>query len=501
MAVSALIGRSLGRYWGTGEALAVAGAALLAWDSALLLDPGFELSFISVLAFFSVLGLRRNKKSDTYDAKKTKSVLQFCARIGPKIMDLCRSSLAATAATTPLVLLHFNYVCLIAVPVNIVAVPYTSFIVLPGALLISFLAAPAPNIAAVLARPLGALLDFFDRMLEFFSAFPCTVESPGPFCSLGITVMCASILLLLARCFRLGKLAFAGSVLIVGMSFVVDPPKIPRKALTVDFLDVGDGDASLITFPDGKHWLVDAGGTKKETYDMGEQIVVPSLRALGVTQLDALVLTHPDEDHVGGMPAVINSFEVNELLENGQGAADEANEKYKMLIAAARKRNIAIHGPNKIPRKREIGGARVTFLHPGRGNGAYDPALSTNDNSLVFLITYRQISFLLTGDISREVEEVLVRSGAIPSIDVLKIPHHGSRSSTSDLFLDTASPAIAVCSLGPWNWYGMPHRDVLKRLSARGISLWRTDRQGAIRITTDGRAIEAFSFDTNRRFQ
>jgi competence protein ComEC len=198
------------------------------------------------------------------------------------------------------------------------------------------------------------------------------------------------------------------------------------------------------------------------------------------------------------MAAVVNALEINRIFDNGQGAKEGAHDKYGALMDAAQKRDIPVLRPPVICGTHHMGEARVTVLHPCHDEAGYDPTLSFNDNSLVLLITYRHVAVLLTGDIGFEAEELLLRSGRIPPIDILKVPHHGSRTSSSGQLLDATSPAVGVVSAGPWNRFRLPHKDVLRRLRTVSVSPWRTDQLGAIRITTNGRVIEVGSVEPRR---
>jgi competence protein ComEC len=217
---------------------------------------------------------------------------------------------------------------------------------------------------------------------------------------------------------------------------------------------VGQGDCALVTLPGGEHLLVDAGGTRSGRFDVGERVVVPALRALGVTRLDAAVLTHPDFDHAGGMAAVLETLDVGELWENGQGRG-EPIEAYRHILFAAQKHRVKVRRTPELCGAHRFGGVRAA----------------------------------LTGDIDRETESHLVSDGDLLPADILKLPHHGSASSSSLPFLDALSPAVAVASVGRFNPHGMPHADVRYRLARRGIRLLRTDRRGAVRVSTDGRGI------------
>ncbi len=500
MVVSALAARMLGRASDTGPAIALAGAALLAADPRALFEPGFQLSFAAVLSFVGVLRMKRKESGILEEAllegeEEESAFRRVAARVGVYARDLFRSSVAAAAATTPLVLYHFGYVSWIAVFTNMMAVPITGIIILPGLLIVTALAGPAPYLAGLLAKPVGGVLCMLDKFLCLIARVPCTIENPGPFLGAAVFAVCVSALLFVAYKTRVGWLATGVAAVLAVLGAFIDPPPFPPGKLTVDILDVGQGDSILVTFPDGRHWLVDAGGTWGSRFDVGERIVVPSLRGLGVKRLDTVVATHPDFDHVGGLPAVLDSVEVGELWENGQGEAEGANDHYTASLEAARTLEVTIRRTPDICGEHQIGDVKIVVVHPCEMAGGYDPVLSFNDNSIVMLLHHGLVTIALPGDIEQEAELLLIERGVLGEVDVLKLPHHGSRTSSSPELLEATSPWMGIASAGRSRSRSMPHRDVIHRLGKRNVLLKRTDRDGAVRIVSDGRfiSVEPFS--------
>ncbi|MCP4602550.1 MAG: DNA internalization-related competence protein ComEC/Rec2 [Proteobacteria bacterium] len=491
MAVSALVARILGRTSDTAPALAIAGAALLVADPKSLFEPGFQLSFVAVLSFIITLERTTFDRGIGFEEtlKKQSFARQLATRMGKLILDLLRSSVAAAAATTPLVLLHFGYISWVTIPVNLIVVPLTGLIILPGLLIVTSLIGWTPQLAELLARPMGFLLSALDRFLEFVSRAPCTIENPRPFVVAAIVTGCAAAILFLVSKRRIGVLLSAVAAILAVISPAIDSARFPPGKLTVDFLDVGQGDCVLITFPNGRHWLVDAGGTRSDRFEVGERIVVPVLRSLGVRQLDTMILTHPDLDHVGGMPAVLGTIDVLELWENGQGEAEGANENYRVLLNTAGRLGIPIRRTPEICGPHNVEDVRVSVIHPCFASKGYDPALSFNNNSIALLIRYGAVTLFLPGDIEHETEQLLLDLSAIGHVDILKLPHHGSRTSSSPALLDTTRPWIGIASAGLFNRHRIPHQEVINRITTRGIGLFRTDLHGAVRVVTDGRRI------------
>jgi competence protein ComEC len=253
----------------------------------------------------------------------------------------------------------------------------------------------------------------------------------------------------------------------------------------LDAIDVGQGDSLLAAFPDGKLMLIDAGGipsfnrAHKSNIDIGEDVVSRYLWTRSIKRLDVVAMTHAHEDHMGGMSAVLKNFRPGELW---TGAVQESPE-WRAVRETARSLRIPIrsfHRTNPFP----FGGATIHILAPGPDYVADEKP--KNDDSLVMRVAYGSTSFLLTGDMEKKIEEQLFDQGLLGHADVLKVGHHGSRSSSSQDLLDTVHPAFGIISAGFENLYGHPHEATLQALGNRHIAVYRTDERGLIRFITDG---------------
>ena len=226
--------------------------------------------------------------------------------------------------------------------------------------------------------------------------------------------------------------------------------------------------------------LIDAGGFARSRFDVGAKVVAPALRALGLLKIDILAVTHAHRDHLGGAGAILRSFSPGAVW-LGRMPGDEA--AVAALLREAAERQIPVVFPRRGVRL-FLGGAGVEVLNPGRGVECAGPA--KNDDSLVLRLSFRGRSVLLTGDLKAAIEAVLVRDGSDLQADLLKVGHHGSRTSTTETFLRQVRPRLGAISVGSTNPWGHPDAEVVRRLEGAGVAVYRTDRDGAVSFTTDG---------------
>jgi competence protein ComEC len=272
----------------------------------------------------------------------------------------------------------------------------------------------------------------------------------------------------------------------------------PDGRLTIDFLDVGQGDSALVTFPDGATMLVDGGGQtdlRREGIDfepdrrrIGETVVSEFLWEKGYSHIDYLVATHADADHIQGLADVARNFDIG-LAFVGTAPTDDPDFSALMRVAESRKIPVTTlsRGDEFV-----IGGARVSILNPPPYPGA---RTSANNSSVVMNIRYGDRAFLLTGDIERDVEtELLADPSSHLRADVVKVPHHGSRTSSTEGFVYCVGAATAVISVGKRSRFGHPHAEIVDRWRHSGAQVLKTGETGTVTIRTDGNNIQVQSF-------
>ncbi len=256
-------------------------------------------------------------------------------------------------------------------------------------------------------------------------------------------------------------------------------------ALHVTFLDVGQGDAALVRFPRGASLLVDAGGSVgSSSFDIGDRVVGPVLRGSGVGRLGTLAVSHGDADHAGGARSVVDDFRPMDVWE---GVPVPPSALMQRLRSDALQRAIRWTTLQRADTT-TIDGVDVRVLHPPVPD--WERQDVRNDDSVVLELRWREVSIVFTGDIGREIEEGLVPTLVSAPLRLLKVPHHGSNTSSSERFLRALAPDVAVVSVGRSNGFGHPSPAVLARYQAVGTALFRTDMDGAVQVDTDGHSLE-----------
>jgi competence protein ComEC len=316
-----------------------------------------------------------------------------------------------------------------------------------------------------------------------------------------------------ARRKLIGRTAAATSTLtivVLGWLLIFHPfaHEFERGRLSVTFLDVGQGDAMLIAFPQGSLMMLDSGGravfTRRDDPEEGDEVfvedrvgigeaaVMPYLWRRGVKRLDWIAASHSDADHVEGFDEIVRGFEIGVAMKGAStsGRVPQSIFDQAMIASGARLQNV------KRGDAFEIGGARVEILSPFAN--PEEPPMSDNNESLVLRLRFGNRSFLLTGDIEKEAEARLVLSESNLRADVLKVAHHGSKTSSTVEFLEKAKPQHAVISVAEHSPFGHPHVEALARLQTTGANIWRTSECGAITISTDGSDLRVETFVRRR---
>jgi competence protein ComEC len=474
------MGRLAGRSVSPLGALATAFLGFLLVDPGALARPGFQLSFSGALGL--VLGYR--PLSSWFKAR--------APRRTPSFMTAgLAAGVAATLATLPLVAWHFGRVSLVGIPLTLMVTPLV-VLAIPGIFSCLLISLVHPGLARFLARGVELDLQLFAALVQGAAELPMAwvwVSRPAVAAG-GAGVVLGLVLLRLrpemAKSLKAPFLAAAvvGALLVwpLGMDLA------GRGTLELVMLDVGQGDALALRSPGGRWVLVDA-GPRTETFDAGARTVLPYLKARGVRALDLLILTHPDMDHVGGAPAILQELPVLAVLDPGEAAGKDT---FVDVLEAAEARGVpwrVVGAGDSL----NLDGVAVRVVGPeGEGRegaprtaGAVD---GSNDSSVVLEIRFGAFAALLTGDAPAAGELLFLPRLLSPRAQVLKVGHHGSHTSTSQELVERIRPETALVSVGLRNRYGHPHREVLDRLQEAGARVLRTDRNGTVvvRARRDG---------------
>ena len=407
------------------------------------------------------------------------------AERSPKVVRMLAPAAAATLLTAPITAYAFGTVAPIGVLANLVAIPLAGLAV-PGLMVALLLS------STLLAAGSGLCLALLDLVARGAAALPgghFTMIAGWPAAALWLGVLAVAWWLWNTprrRWVIAARLTLVGAILSWSASFAALRRLSQCRCLTVHFLDVGQGDAVALRSPAGRWILIDGGGGPRGPQgDAGRRVVVPFLRRHGAAQVAAVVATHAHADHFGGLPAVLEAFDPAFVLEPGQPVPDAG---YLGFLGA-----VESDGAEWRPARRgdrlELDGVTVEVLSPDSAWAAGQ--VDINEQSVVLLVTYGTTRLLLTGDAGLPTEAHL--AGRVGRVTLLKIGHHGSRSATSDRWLDELQPAEAVISVGTRNRYGHPAPEVLDRLRAHGITVLRTDQRGTITFTFGSQGTRAYT--------
>lgn len=473
------------------NSLGVAALVLLAVNPLQLFDVGFQLSFLAVLSILLfaqpiVDGLLRiwpcRPEPGQLLVGRAERVRWY---FGEKLILLCATSVATWIGMTPFIARYFHIATLLGMLGNVVVIPAGFAIVCLG-----FSAALASLISIHIAAIFNVLnycvVWIMLASIKYIGLIPCTwryVAAPGPFRFIAYYGIVAAAWFAWSRRWdKKRRLASLGAALCMLLPLAF---RAARPQLRIVFLDVGQGDAAYCEFPGGEGLLIDGG--PQTGMSAGRMIVRPFLQSMGKSGVDTVLLTHAHDDHIDGLFTALGEFSVRRLV---LGGSAPSFDNCKRLLNLARANGVKAYRIARGDRLAEGEGAVITALNPAREPTHSDP----NNDSVALMVEYGGVKILLCGDMAKEAEADLCRSGLPLKADVLKIGHHGGRGSSTGEFLKRVSPKWAIVSAGENNRFGHPSPEALARLRERGCKVLRTDLHGAITITTDGEKIEVRTF-------
>ena len=462
------IGTLFGKPANTLNSLGVALLLIILPEPSVIWNPGFQLSFAATAGI--IIGTPRNPTKllpEKFTRNKLWQKIQAFA-IDPTYVTLC-----ATLATAPFLIHHFKTLSPFAWFGNIIVVPAISLGMQAGLFAqlspVDFICETFCNAARFFLR----LASLLTRILSDSTAASVTV---GPF-SPAILVALGFLILLLPICrknFIARKYAFICIFLTAALFAFESYRAVPHPSWTLTTIDVGQGDSHLVKTPSGKHFLIDAGDNSRQ--DVGKDIIVPFLHHTGVSTLDALIITHPDKDHFGGALSLLKMFPVKELWAS-ECAMKERKPEWQQVIHEANKRNIPIRNMHRGLRWKE-NYFEIRTLHP-----AENICTEANEGSITLRLKGLGHSAVLTGDLTVAGEKQILKTDIYLKSDVLKLGHHGSKTSSSIKFLNAVEPKYAIVSSGRRNKFRHPHKQVTDRLDSLHIPYINTAKKGTITFT------------------
>jgi competence protein ComEC len=467
------------------HALALAALVILIGNPQAIFDISFQLSFLSVMVIGYVVSL--------WNELQFKAETRF-QKIRNSALLLIIISLSTGLATGPLVAYYFNQISFAGLVSNLIIIPFAGMVVVPLGLFSGILSLFTHHL------PLGWLnqttSDIFINTVSFFSRLPfAEFHPPAPtllwlllyavfFISLSLHIgaRLRSRFKPFGSSSRVSTLPVIGTVL-AGMCLLLPLALslIPEQRLLLSFPDVGQGDCALIELPTGQTILIDGGGTRDNRFDIGRRILAPYLWNRGIRRLDLMVLSHPHPDHMNGLIAILKKFEVAAVWESGLDIDLPGYGEFREVI---RDRKIPHRMVSADDPPMMFGEAAISVLHPRRGFLSHDRLAysAENNRSLVVQIKSEGRGLLYMGDVGIEVERNIMMSMQGMKTDLIKVPHHGSKSSSSEDFISQIRPAIAVMTVGRGNPYHHPSDEVLERYGKIGALICRTDSDGAVTI-------------------
>ncbi len=449
------------------DAISLAFIVLVIISPHAIYQPGFQLSF--GVSFALVL-----------------SASTIINRFQSYLVKLIIVSLVAQLASIPILLNYFYEISLISVVANLLFVPLFSFILLPLVLVTYLSGIFVPFISELLFPLINIVVSFANTMSISLAAIPFSsvvIGKPDEF-MLVLYLLCYLIFFIIWE--KKGNRKIVPVLLllpIIPIVFQVLYPYLSPYGKVV-FIDVGQGDSILIRLPHNRaNYLIDTGGSisyskeeweqKKDSFDTGEDILVPLLKSEGIRKLDKLILTHGDMDHIGGAPGILSELSVEEIL---LPITNERTELELRIQEIAKTKHIKMKLVQAGTRWKVAAG-NFQVISP------LEKLEDKNEGSIVLWASFGGKRWIFTGDLGEYGEKALVQRISQMDVDVLKIGHHGSKSSSSEEFLAVTRPEIAIISAGEGNRYGHPHPEVIDRLKKHKVSLFRTDKQGAIIYT------------------
>ena len=432
--------------------LTLTALAMLINQPLLLFDISFQLSFSSTAGLMYL----------------SEDLRKLFERLPKFFTEPASMTIAAQLASLPIVIWYFNQISLSSVLANVFVMPLLEIVIVGGLL--------GGIFSAVV--PIAGKIFFVGEALIFGAG----AELNRVFANLPFSAVQVPTLGIMAGFFYYAALILRRPIILLAIIFLIAFSLFRTGDVEVSFVDVGQGDCAVVITPNRKCLIFDTGGVRDKVFDVGGRVVVPYLKHENIRAVDKIFLTHVHEDHSGGAGAVIKKLPVSEIITASEGKSEYASvfgiaEEYLPPLRAG-----------QVGEKFLVDGVEVEILFaPNVGTG--------NEISNVYRIRYGEVTFLITGDLVKEIESEILREGIDVSSTVLKVGHHGSATSSSEEFLQAVKPKCSVICVGYGNNFGHPRAEVLERLENLPTKIYRTDQDGLIKFKTDGKKLSVETFN------
>lgn len=467
------------------HSLALAALIILALSPQAIFDISFQLSYLSVFVIGAVVMLWNDLGIRTEHVTK---------KFRNNVLLLSVISLATSLATGPLVARYFNQISFAGIISNMIVVPFAGMVVVPLGLFSGILSLFLNHLP--LAGINQAVADAFIAVVAFFSGLPFAEFHPTAptvlwllFAAIFLYALFTLIRIRLLFAFnplentrRFPNVALMGTV-VIGLCLALSAAVgfTHRDQTTVLFPDVGQGDCALLELKSGKRILIDGGGVRDNRFDIGRRVLAPFLWNRGIRSLDLVILSHPHPDHMNGLLFIVKKFSVEEIWTHDFDKDATGYAEFLRIILEKKIKHRIVAAEDE-PFMR--GDAELRVVHPYNGfrhrtSKVFD---AENNRSLVVRIAEGNRVFLFPGDIGAPAERALAQKRLDLKCDLLKVPHHGSKSSSTNAFVSLARPRIAVVTVGRGNQFHHPSDQVLSRYEQAGTRVFRTDTDGAVAI-------------------
>jgi competence protein ComEC len=474
--------------------LAVAALAITLFDPMSLMEASFQLSFTAVLAIlFLFPRLNHLLTREEPIPVRPNGLVEKAISWG---RGLFLVSLAAMIGTCPIIAYHFHRFSPMGLVTNFLVIPLLGFFAIPAALIAALFAPIYPSLGIPFVHAAGWVVDLTTSVIHAVASLPGAALHVSTPTLLEIAIFYAFVFLIFqirrASVYRIALVVVLGLGLADVSYWLVKTHW--NRALRITTVDVGHGDCTLVEFPKGKKALIDGGGFYDDSFDIGKNVVAPFLWKKKIQKIDFLVLSHPDPDHLNGLKFIAQTFRVKELWDSGQESTSPFFQEFMRIVAEKGIERVSLSQEDD---PRTIHGVLVQVLHPSRDGCQTREGTrrcSANNRSLVLRFVFGGQTFLFTGDIEKEAESELVASGLDLESRVLKVPHHGSLTSSTMPFLRKVRPDIAVVCAGHRGLSRASSQEVLSRYEGLGCQIFRTDRDGAIAMETNGKRLRIRTF-------